>query len=554
MKKINVNIIAIFLLGIFAILTISSIWPGRKSATCDELAHHIPVGYVLLTKGDFKMDTSHPPLSRYIIAFPLKSFMHLNMPDNPEEWRKEDRSEFGKAFFYKYNNNPDTILFVSRLAIVLIGVLCGIILFIWARALYGEAIALLSLLLYSFCPNIITHSSLATTDMTATCFILLSVATFWLFTVKPSFLNLVLAGICLGLAQLSKYSAILLYLIFFILLIFELVKITDKSNKRILIVKFFLLIFISMLVLWAGYGFESQPLLRNAMRVDEKMQMAYSAVDKLLPGISPGEHKHLDNFLLNTPFPLGSHVLGVLGVLRHGEAGHGTFFMGKWSSHGNPFYFIAAFLIKTPIPAIILLILGFIVFLKNKIVRNERFILLTIAVFFITCSFSKLQLGLRYILPIYPFIFIVAAKSIELTKKKYFKILSALLIMWYIFSSISTWPNYLSYFNGLIGGSKNGYKYLRDSNIDWGQDLPALARYLKDNKIKRVKLFYFGTADPGYYGINYQELSFADYDVPCKDVYAISIQKLETVKWYRFYKPTANIGSSIFIYDFRKID
>lgn len=172
-------VIAILLLFIFSVLTISS--QKQWSGTCDEIAHHIPVGYVMVTKGDFKLDTSHPPLSRIIAGMPLKLFLRLNLPDSPSAWRVEDRSQFGRDFFFKYNNNPRQILFFSRLAFVFMGILCGIILFIWINKLYGIQSALFGLFLYSFCPNIIANSGLATTDITATCFILLSLFSFWLF-------------------------------------------------------------------------------------------------------------------------------------------------------------------------------------------------------------------------------------------------------------------------------------------------------------------------------------------------------------------------------------
>ena len=156
-KNIIVIISVVFLLSLFFVMAISSIWPGRKSATCDELAHHIPVGYVLLDKGDYKMDPSHPPLSRYIVALPLKLFMDLYVPDQSSAWRRADRSEFGKDFFYKYNKNSEKILFLSRIAVIMTGILCAGILFIWTRSLFGRNVALFALLLYCFSPNILAH-------------------------------------------------------------------------------------------------------------------------------------------------------------------------------------------------------------------------------------------------------------------------------------------------------------------------------------------------------------------------------------------------------------
>ena len=548
-KRVLTYFTVIFLLSMFAAQAVITV--RAKSPTCDELAHHIPVGYVLLSKGDIKMDTSHPPLSRYIVALPLVLFMDINMPTEKTEWRKEDRSEFGKAFFYKYNNDPHRIIFLSRLSIVAVGVFCGLVLFLWAKALFGLKAALLSLFFYAFSPNLLAHSSLATTDLVATFFIFLSVFCFWGFVKDPMLKNLILSGICLGLAQLSKYTALLLYPLFVLFLAFEF-RGMAVAERRIFALKLLFIFSISVFVLWAGYGFDTSPLLDGAMRVGEKIEIINTIADKVFPFWNAELSSKLNSFLLRSPFPLGTHLLGILGVIRHGYEGHGTFFCGEWSSQGSLLYFVLAFLIKTPIPAIIFIFVGFVVVVKKGMKRNALFILVPVVMFFLTASFSKLQLGLRYILPMYPFCMLLAGKGAEtVLNKKILKIMTIALMFWYAVSSLWICPDYLSYFNELIGGPKNGYKYLRDSNVDWGQDLPALAEYMRDNSIKKVKLFYFGTADPSSYGIKYELLSPEEFGVPGKGVYAISVHKIDAVKWAGKYEPAARLGNSIFIYDFQ---
>ncbi len=110
---------------------------------------------------------------------------------------------------------------MARLPIVGVGMICGLVLFVWARRLYGEMCALFSLFLYSFSPNILANTRLATTDMLATCFIFLSAYAFWLFMRSPVLKNVILTGLFLGLAQLSKYNAVLLYPVFFVILLFQ---------------------------------------------------------------------------------------------------------------------------------------------------------------------------------------------------------------------------------------------------------------------------------------------------------------------------------------------
>lgn len=545
----NTKILIIILLSVFAILTISSM--RQNSATCDEIAHHIPVGYVLLTKADFKMDTSQPPLPRYIAALPLKLFMNINMPGDKAVWRMPDRSSFGRDFFYKYNNGQIRMVFFARMAVVLIGILCGLLLFVWTKSLFGEYSALFSLFLYALSPDMLAHGALATTDMIATFFIFLSCYSFWLFLKDSSFKNVVFSGICLGLAELSKYTAILLYPAFLLILFVELF-ISLKKEARAHLLKFLIIVIVSLIVIWAGYGFEFQPLLKDAMRLDEKLQIAHSMAYKIFPHIREGAISRLDDFLLKVSVPLGSHMLGIMGVFRHGYEGHSTYFLGRWSSHGDPLYFLAAFLIKTPIPLLIFLILGIFISLRQRSQIGERFIFIVTIVFFVTSSLSGLKLGLRHILPLYPFFFMICGSAAVLLKKKYFNILIYCLMIWYIFSSAKTWPHYLGYFNETVGGPVNGYKYLRDSNVDWGQDLPSLSRHMNKNGIKEIVFEYFGQADPAVYGVRYRKFTTDELETPGNNIYAISAQYLEHAKWTKDYKPTAMAGYSIFIYDFTK--
>jgi hypothetical protein len=165
MKKI---ILVILLLSIFAFLAVSSIM--KKSGTCDEIAHHIPSGVVFLEKGDLKMATDSPPLAKYLVAAPVVFFLKPVLPDNKDIWRNQDRAAFSRDFFFKYNNNAKEMLFASRLVVIIFGIMLGLLLFIWSGRMYGERIALFTLLIYSFSPNILAHTRLATTDLITTFF------------------------------------------------------------------------------------------------------------------------------------------------------------------------------------------------------------------------------------------------------------------------------------------------------------------------------------------------------------------------------------------------
>jgi 4-amino-4-deoxy-L-arabinose transferase-like glycosyltransferase len=477
--------------------------------------------------------------------------MRPNVPDNMSEWRREDRTLYGKDLFYKYNNDPGRMIFLARTAMVAVGILAGLFVFIVALRFYGPAHAVLALVLFSFCPNMIANAQLATADMTVSCFILLALFTFWLFAEKSSFLFILLAGAALALAQLSKYTSIFLYPLFFL---FAAGDVMISRRKDGFILKTFMVFLISLAVTWAGYGFQFEPILFNAMRPEEKIAMAHGIARKLMPFWQSAWDGGIDNFLKNVPVPLSSHILGIFGVFKHGAGGHGTYFMGNWSGSGNPLYYAAAFLIKTPIPALALILAGTLVTLRNKLTRKEVFLIVTALFIFAMASLSKLQLGLRYILPAYPLLFIVASRSVEAAGRFWQKLALTLLLGWYIFTAVITWPDYLSYFNETIGGPANGWKYLRDSNIDWGQDLPALAAYMKERGISEVKLHYFGTAEPSSYGIKGIEFDKADYEAPQGAVYAVSVHWIDHVPWAKTRTPDARLGYSIYVYDTRSDD
>jgi len=131
-------------------------------------------------------------------------------------------------------------------------------------------------------------------------------------------------------------------------------------------------------------------------------------------------------------------------------------------------------------------------------------------IFIIVLMINKINIGLRYALPIYPFIFLsIGSLAVSpIIKNLWTKIIIGICCVWYFAAFILISPYQLTYFNELVKGAKNGWNYLVDSNIDWGQDLKRLKKYMQDNNIEKINLAYFGNADPDYYGINYQKLSY----------------------------------------------
>ena len=548
--------IVILMVVVFLVLGVTSLL--RKSPTCDEVGHHVASGYVFLTKADFAFSTEAPPLARYLMSVPML-FMNIDLPADRSFWAREDRAEFSREFLYGNNRElAGKIFFFARLPMLLIGCLGGCFLFFWVRRRYDENIAVLATFFYFLSPNILAHARLATTDIVATVFIMCSVLSFWDFYVHSDRKHVLVAGSLLGLALLSKFSALVLLPVYFIMVIFSVAKIAylGHGGKAIkFLLNFLACLFVAVIVLWGGYAFEFRPLLVGVMRVEWKEAFFVDVLTKIL---TSGGREIIGNYvklLYQQPIPLSSYVMGIAGIVRHGIGGSRVYFMGVWSLKGHPLYYLTAFLIKTPVPVIAGFVTGIFVLVRSKRkLALTSYLLGIILLYFIAASRSDLQLGLRYVLPVYPLIFIIAAIGINsFLQSKYFRrVLVILLLAWMVGVNFYIWPDYLSYFNELVGGPKNGYKYLRDSNVDWGQDLPALKSFMVANDIDSVKLSYFGEADPSCYGIGYQEISEEEQVIPDKAVYAISVNHLDNYQWVVGLEPDAYAGYSIYIYDFRE--
>jgi hypothetical protein len=241
--------------------------------------------------------------------------------------------------------------------------------------------------------------------------------------------------------------------------------------------------------------------------------------------------------------------------------------MGELSKEGWWYYCLAAFALKTPIPLLLLLAAGLFFVCaraaRRAITIDDLVLWVPIAAVFLFFSVEHRSIGLRYVLPVYPFMFVIAGGAVwQLRKLRYVLLVP---IIWYGAASYTIWPDYLAYFNEFVGGADNGYRYLVDSNLDWGQDLKGLKRFMESRGIDRIYLSYFGTDSPDRYGIQYDWLpSYTlknrnpqpSVNIERKRYLAISVTNLQGVymepttmyRWLDRFTPVARIGHSIFVY------
>lgn len=525
----------------------------KKSNTWDEPAH-IMAGYAYLADGlDYLSPLNHPAFGRLLLAVFPKAFLDLSFDPSvkPEGAKDSDFFPYSLKFLYENRAPGGTVLFLSRLSNIITGLILGIYIFVWSSELWGAAGGYLSLFFYALSPNIIAHSSLATTDIPITAFFFISVFYLYRISVKGiTPLSTVACGIFLALAFTSKHTALLLLPLVLASFISSL-----KKGPPLKAASYYLILFaIVYLAVWGIYGFRYH---------------SGSPYYQPLPWVkfSASSYAPVFDLLRKMRILPEAYLYSIAGVIFGASGGKAAFLMGDYSSAGWWYYFLVAFLIKTPVPTILFLTASVVYGLSGRVSREKvLFLLLPALLVFAAFSLQKVDIGLRHVLPAYPFIFTLIGfvPSIKTPSIRPAKAVFYTCCVWYMYSAASIYPDELAYFNEFIGGPEKGYKYLVDSNLDWGQDLKGLKDYMTANKIGSIKLAYFGFSDPKYFGIDYEYLPSyvipgaknVRNEVPLKGYFAISATMLQGVyladrNTYRVFKelrPVDTIGYSIFIY------
>jgi len=579
------NFLVFLLLLLMAIQGLMS--ANQKSVTIDEMMY-IGAGFYHWKAGDFQLNMTNPPIMKLVSALPLL-FTNATLPESiedPKNWSLIRQWQFARDFLYKNIVRADNILILARILVMLVSILLGIYVFRWSRELYGVGPALLSLFLFSCSPNILAHSRLATHDLGLAAFMFITCFYFWKYLNISKMRNLLLCGIFMGLSFLTKTTAIFLIPILCVYAFIRALK-NNEARDRIIsantagrnvgrltfnnLTALMVAGAIAIIVLNAGYGFQGtfDPIpVKNPEKLQEKIPL----------------NKDILDIATKVPIPFPTPYLELIKFQRSLTKRSGNvYFAGKIYEKGLWYLMLVSFLIKTPIPMIIIFIASLYFIVRNYRSMDAEWLMIVFVatIFFVFSYMSNINMGLRYVLPIFPFIYLMAGRllsDIDL-RRKWAVGATGILCVWYLISSLNIYPHYLAYFNEFVGGPKNGYKYLVDSNLDWGQDLKGLKKYMDEKGIDKIKLGYFGSADANYYGINYEYLPSVGlapqkpgqywwYEIDGKHRYdpgpqkgwiAVSATLLEspgwmkakfydTYAWLREYEPNDQVGYSILIY------
>jgi hypothetical protein len=324
-------------------------------------------------------------------------------------------------------------------------------------------------------PNLIAHSSLVTTDIGVTLFMFLTVYLLWEYLIKPRWWLLAASGFSAGLALVSKFSALLLVPIVGLIVALSLL----IAHQPFL------------LPLKTVQNGLRQNLLHAAGVLSLSLFFALLTIPPayLFQGFEPW-------------------LSGFSRFKSLADAGRLAFFFGEYSYEGWWSYYLVCFLIKTPIGSLMLIAASLLCYRVGSPLqwREVIFLLLPVAVIFLAMTQSKVNIGLRHILPAYPFLFVLASRvaTVHFRRHCIAPLLIGTPLVLTAISSLRIAPHQLAYFNEFVGGPDQGYRYLSDSNVDWGQDLKGVKTYTEKKNLPIIYLSYFGTAPPSYYGIRHQ--------------------------------------------------
>lgn len=528
-----------FLLSAFYLLGLAQL--TTTSPTFDE-GYTILRGYAALRTGHI-VPIGHPPLAHWLSA--LGVLLEPNLPDprTLDGWYADKYDDASNDLMWKRGLNAGRLTFLGRYPILLLGLMLGAVTARWAKELFGWEAAIATLALHALSPNLLANAALATTDLPVAAFYVFTLYAWYRFTNNPNIRNAILTGVFLGCALTGKFSALLLgptLGLLFLLNLFNTKAQRHKGAKNYFLsvlvplsLRGLLILVVAALTAWATYGFAFNP------------------------------------------YPLAQYIRELADLTHLASGGHTAYLLGQLSLQGWWYYHLVVFAVKTPLPLMLLIAYGLWHIASHRALRwdfaavwravpgiwilglsSGLYLLATITVF-------SLNVGYRYLLPALPLLHILAASISQYaigTTRRF--TLFALLFMAHTASTLAIAPHFLAYFNEFVG-PQNGYKVLADSNLDWGQDLPALAHYLDG---RPVYLSYFGQADPAYYGINATRLpgwpppddvaSFSPAD-PAPGLYAISasnfvgaqLDQPNTFAYFRNLTPLAVINHSIFVYE-----
>ena len=518
--------LVLLLLGLHAALCVSSL--VRKSHTSDEVLFITGgLGHWLLD--DYRMGPEGGLLPQRWATLPLL-FMDVRFPSSSAAFADGDVWAVGHELLYDPANDLFGILIAARSMIVAVSVLLGVLVWHVSSRLFGAAGGLVSLTLYGFCPSVLAHAGLVTADLMASATFFAAVMTLWWLLARITPLRLLASTLSVAALLLTKMSALLILPLAAILALVRLLDgrplpvrlgrwrfdVAGRGGQVAVLAGAALVhLVVAAGLIWTCFGFRfaASPVGgAPSARLERQLETMR---------VRGGQDVQAIGWIADRHGLPQAYLFGLAYQLETTQVRR-AFAAGRYSLTGWSWFFPYAVAIKTPLATfgVMLLALAAGVHRLGRLDRARRIAALRrgfyrtlplwsfLGIYWVFAIGSKLNIGHRHVLPAYVPAFVLAgAAGYWLRRGGVLRWATGALLFVLFLTALRTWPDYLAFFNRLGGGPENGYRHLVDSSLDWGQDLPALADWIEDERSRGrlaepVYLAYFGNAVPARYGVD----------------------------------------------------
>jgi hypothetical protein len=515
------------LLVLFALLALGA---RRLSLTIDE-PMHLTAGYALLARGQDALwlvpARGHPLLVNAWEALPI----YVGQPDLPLE-RMQGWQEYHIDLVLDFVARLvplEAAEMAGRVPEMLLAVLLAAVVFRWAIDLSAAGGALLALGFLVFDPTLLAHGRLATNDVGVVALGTLALYVGWRWWHRPTWRRAIAAGLLFATTMLAKGSGAL-WLAAFGLSTIGLGLVERRPGR--FWGQAVTLGAVALIGLWAAYGF------------------------------SVGQVADL-----SIPFPAPHHWQA---LIEQGQSPgqRVTFALGTFEVQGW-WYYLLAFLIKNPVPFLVGIGASAVTLVWK---RPSWRTLLTLAMFPLVYLAVAIAwggaVGYRHLLPLHPFLYLCVAAGLSRWLRggrRWVRWALLGLALWMVVGTVGVFPDEIAFFNELVGGPEQGYRYLVDSNLDWGQSFKELRDWLDANPGPRPGIAHLTYVDPARYGIDHVALEpgrngqpISPPYRPAPGRYVVGATPLQGVvahrvlppglRWFRYAEPTARVGHALFVY------
>ena len=475
---------------------------------------HIAAGMEILERGKYTVELQHPPVARFVVGALPYLVAGLRLEGHERLWYGGPWSKADPELYWR------SLALARAGNLVFAGLLFAVV-YWWSRSLHGPRGAVLACLVVACCPNLIAHSSLATLDAGAAATTVLGAYALRRWSAEPTAKRGLAAAAAFSFATLTKFSALS-----FLVPLGALYWCLAAGRRRRMLATLPAMAVVFLAAVWTAYLFQGgrPDLPRYAQRPANLIEKTPVA-GRLVP------------YLFSE---------GMAEVHRHNLAGHQNYLFGKSSTEGWWYYFPVALAVKSTLPLLALAGIGIWGGRRNRALLYPG---LAVAVILGVAMTARINIGVRHVLAIYPLLAILAGGAWA-EGGRALRLAVIALATWHAAESALVHPHYLAYFNQIARGRED--YFLGDSNLDWGQDLANLGRYLREHGIAEVQLRFTGVTEPEKVGVKARPLPAGD---PDPGWVAISVQHIAgtwydhySYEWFHRRRPVARVGRTIWLY------